>query len=145
MTFFGILGLHLRSVIRTLWRNPRFSITAFVVLAVGIGTISAIFSVVDKVLLEPLPYPDPDRLVLVGSSSQELGDEGLTSIPKYLIWKNGTTAFATMAASDVAVPEVNLTQGSERKPLKNRPSVREFFPIVRRANGDGADVLRARG
>jgi putative ABC transport system permease protein len=129
MTFLDILGLHLRSVIRTLWRNPRFSITAFVVLAVGIGTISAIFSVVDKVLLEPLPYPAPDRLVLLGSSSRELGDESLTSIPKYFVWKNGTTAFETMAASDVAVPEVNLTQGGERKPLKTGRVSANFFQL----------------
>jgi putative ABC transport system permease protein len=129
MMLIGILGMQLRLVIRTLWRNPRFAITSFVVLSVGIGTISAIFSVANKVLLEPLPYPDPDRLVQLGSRSLELGDESLTSIPKYLIWRNGTTAFETMAASDVAVPEVSLTQDGVRRPLKTGRVSANFFHL----------------
>lgn len=129
MTLLGILGLQLRSAIRALWRSPRFTITALIVLSVGIGAISAIFSVANKVLLEPLPYPDPDRLVELGSTSRELGDESLSSIPKYLIWRNGTGAFETMAASDVAVPEVNLTQEGDRKPLKTGRVTANFFHL----------------
>lgn len=56
-------ALHLQSGIRTLVRNPGFTFTVLITFALGIGGFSALFSVVDKVLLEPLPYAEPSRLV----------------------------------------------------------------------------------
>ena len=87
-----------------------FTVTAIAVLAFGIGAITGIFSVVRKVLLEPLPYPDPDRLVQVMSSSQ-LGDQQVASIPKYVIWRDHTRVFEDMAAYDIGSLSVNVTQG----------------------------------
>src|SRR5687767_9980763 len=61
----GLLGQDLRYAIRTLRTAPTFSMIAILTLALGIGATTAIYSVVDTILLQPLPFPDSDRLVRV--------------------------------------------------------------------------------
>src|SRR5262245_39598859 len=55
-----------RHAAHTLWRQPAFSAAAVVTLAIGIGATTVIFSIVNGVLLQPLPYPEPDQLVSLG-------------------------------------------------------------------------------
>src|SRR5260370_10289646 len=117
MTLHSAVTRELQSGARTLWRNPGFTMTALATLSLGIGTVSALFSVVDKVLLQPLPYADPDRLVQLITMSQ-VGEQSFASIPKFLFWRDTTTSFESMAASDIEVPEVNLTQGPYSGPVK---------------------------
>ncbi len=62
----GTLWLDLRFALRQFKRNPAFSLTAILVVALGIGATTAVFSVVDRLLFRSLPYPDSDRLVSVG-------------------------------------------------------------------------------
>src|SRR5919198_1191066 len=75
----------LRFTIRGLLRSPGFSLAVIAALALGIGPNTAIFSIVYATLLGPLPYPDPDQLVLVWS--QVRGNRDLTSPADYLDWK----------------------------------------------------------
>src|SRR5258708_27813946 len=99
-----------RFAARNLRRSPGFASTAVLTLALGIGANTAIFSVVNKVLLEPLPYPDPDRLVQLMSQSA-VGSQPVVSIPKYVIWPDLQAVFQSIAAYDVAGPAVTLTGG----------------------------------
>jgi len=113
---------------RALRRSPGFTVTAMAVLALGIGSITAIFSVVNKVLLEPLPYPDPDRLVQLVSTSQ-LGNQNVASIPKYVVWRDNTNVFQDMAAYDVGGAAVNFTQGDLSETLKAARVSANYFHL----------------
>ena len=81
---------------RVLARRPGFTTVVVLTLALGIGANTAIFSVVDAVLLEPFPYPDPDRLVQVQTGWQS-GIYGLVSTPEYLDYQEQSTSFEGLA------------------------------------------------
>jgi hypothetical protein len=83
--------------IRALWKHPGFAIVAVLTLALGIGANTAIFSVVEGVILAPLPYPQPDRLVLVQESRPNLAHLDI-SYPDYLDWQRSVRSFQQMAA-----------------------------------------------
>jgi predicted permease len=71
--------------LRIFARNPTFTLVALLALALGIGVTAVIFSVVDTVLLKPLPYPQPDRIVSIGMTG--FGDDSLALAPDYLDWR----------------------------------------------------------
>src|SRR5215467_9757164 len=96
-----------RYAARALQRTPGFTLTAIAAIGLGIGACTAIFSVVNKVLLEPLPYPEPDRLVQFMVKSA-LGDQAVVSLPEYLLWRDLTKTFRFVAAYDIGGPGVNL-------------------------------------
>ena len=83
--------------IRTLMRRPGFVVVAVVTMALGIGANTAVFSIVDNVLLKPLPFPTPDRLVVINETSKGV-PETLVSYPDYLDWKTQNTTFDSTAA-----------------------------------------------
>jgi putative ABC transport system permease protein len=78
--------------LRRLWKGPGFTLATVVVLALGIGATTAIFSVIDASLLRPLPYPDPGRLVAVTCSQD--GVQTPVSFPEYVDWKRIPGVFA---------------------------------------------------
>ncbi len=92
----------MRCSLRTLRRMPGFSIVALLVLALGIGANTAIFSVVNSVVLRPLPYPGSDRLALIWETDLKDGikREG-PSGPNFLDWKEQSQSFEEMALLEV--------------------------------------------
>jgi putative ABC transport system permease protein len=114
--------------LRILRRSPGFTATAVLALALGIGANTAIFTVVNSVLLQPLAYPEPDRLVQLEMSSPQ-GNANITSIPKYIAWKAQTQVFSDVAAYDVGGPGMNLTGNGLPEQLKGIHVSASYFPV----------------
>jgi hypothetical protein len=87
-TWFEQFFADLRFGIRALWNHPAFAIVAVLTLALGIGANTAIFSVVEGVVLAALPYPQSDRLVMVLQSRPTLKGVGI-SYPDFQDWQRG--------------------------------------------------------
>src|SRR5438093_4011802 len=85
-----------RFALRLLRKSPGFTIVAIVTLALGIGANTAIFSVVYATLLAPLPYPNPDQLVIVWSRIN--GNRNGVSAGDFLDWKQQSTVFQDLCA-----------------------------------------------
>ena len=79
---------------RRLLARPVFAFTATLVLALGIGATTAAFTLVSAVLLEPLPYPQPDRLVRIWKNDVERGFDGYPIVyPEYELWREASASF----------------------------------------------------
>ena len=89
--------MDLNFALRTLRRNPGFTLLAVAIMALGIGANTAVFSVVNTVLLKPLAFHDPDRIVTLASLWRASGSHGPVSTPDFHDWHNQSTAFAAMA------------------------------------------------
>jgi predicted permease len=93
----GIMMADLRYALRALARTPGFTLAVVLTLALGIGVNSAIFSVVYGVLLRPLPYASPERLVVLYGRYPQFGRTS-TSLPDFQDWRAGTHSFEQLAA-----------------------------------------------
>src|SRR4029453_9438058 len=87
----------IRYGIRSLARHPGFAAIALITLALGIGANTAIFSVVNAVLLRPLPYNDPDHLVWLWDTQPQLATAP-TSLPDFIDWRDQNESFEFLAA-----------------------------------------------
>jgi predicted permease len=101
----------LRYAARVLRRAPLFSAVVALVLAMGIGANTAIFSLVHAVLLRPLPYPDPEHLVVVREEQKDRGLFSGATAANFVDWRHQSGAFSSMAARRFAT--FNLTGGGE--------------------------------
>ena len=90
------IGKNLQYALRQLLKSPVFAITAALTLALGIGANTAIFTVVYATLLAPMPYPQPDQLVMVWSKIQ--GDRNVIAAQDFVDWKNQNTVFQDLNA-----------------------------------------------
>src|SRR5262245_59166785 len=118
----------LRYAIRTARRSRGFAIGAVAVLALGIGANTAVFSVVNAILIEPLPYPDADRIVQIVSESPT-GRSTLASLPRFAMWREETNAFQQMAAWHTGGPGINLNSGDRPEHLKSMNASSEYFSM----------------
>ncbi|HEX3684824.1 MAG TPA: ABC transporter permease [Bryobacteraceae bacterium] len=91
-----------RHACRSLAKTPAYAITAIVTLALGIGANTAIFSALDGVVLQPLPYRDPDRLVIAALYNRSLKYATDASYPDFLDWQRNSRSFEQMAAFEPA-------------------------------------------
>ena len=89
--------MDLRFALRSLRKSPGFTLVAVLVMALGIGATTAVFTVVNAVLLKPLDYPDPDRIVTVSSLWKRSGARGQASAPDFHDWRGQSAAFTAMA------------------------------------------------
>src|SRR5215470_4599770 len=112
---------------RMLLKRPGFTFAAALALAVGIGANTAIFGVVNAVLLKPLPYYDPQRLVWVGEAWPNRNTEFVLS-PDYIEWRAQSNAFEHLVAFGPGA--VNLTGRGEPERLECAYSTASLFPAL---------------
>jgi putative ABC transport system permease protein len=126
----GTFWQDVRYGIRMLAKNRGFTIIAVLTLALGIGANTAIFSVVNAVLLEPLPYKDPGKLVFVWSTMISQGiDISGSSAPDFREWRGRNRVFTDMAASYYANVDLSA-QGEEPARLRAVAMTPGFFPLL---------------
>jgi putative ABC transport system permease protein len=119
----------LRFALRRLIRAPDFTAAAVICLALGIGANTAIFTVINAVLLRPLPYHAPERLVGVWEANAMRQSERNTVSPaNYLDWRAGNTVFSGMAA--VADASASLTGGGEPEDVPVQRATASLFPVL---------------
>ncbi len=123
----------LRYGLRTLMKSPGFAFVAVLTLALGIGANTAIFSVVNGVLLRPLPYFEPERLVMVWADRPILQAQiGLEDFPvavaDFVDWRNQNQVFEQMAV--MQPPRINLTRGGEPESVIGLRASASLFPLL---------------
>ena len=119
----------LKFAFRQLVKNPGFTTVAVLTLALGIGANTAIFSVIDAVLLKPLPYREPDRLVMVWEDASFIGFPRDTPAPaNYADWKAQNQDFEDMAATDWR--SFNLIGDGEPEKIQAYGVTANFFPLL---------------
>ncbi len=116
--------------LRSLLKKPAFTLTAVVALALGIGANTAIFSVINGVLLRSLAYASPERVVMVWErGTMRDAERNVVSPANFLDWQKQSTSFERMAA--VAEARINLTGGTgEPEEIKSQIVSDGFFPIL---------------
>ncbi len=119
----------LRYGARILAKKPGFTLIAVLTLALGIGATTAIFSVVNAVLLRPLPFPEADRLLFVGQSYRGTGPQG-SGEPKFIFWREQSMSFEAMACySSYGGARGNLAGGNEAEYVPGMRVSEEFFRV----------------
>jgi predicted permease len=133
--------------LRVLWKNPRFMTVAVLTLALGIGANTALFSVVNGVLLNPLPYPHSEQLVTLHESKPNFAT-GSISFPNFLDWQKDNQTFSSMALLRSNASFI-LTGLGEAEQVDALLVSSEFFrqlavvPVIGRDFSPGEDLVGA--
>jgi putative ABC transport system permease protein len=109
VNYIGDFVKDLRYGLRMLARNPTFTAVAILTLALGIGANTAVFTVVNAILLHPLPYPDSGRIV---SITTQRG--GSVTVPMFIYWERNNPGIQDLAGyTNQAYPGINLSGGDK--------------------------------
>ncbi|HEU4797016.1 MAG TPA: ABC transporter permease, partial [Pyrinomonadaceae bacterium] len=126
--------------LRWLRKNPGFTLLAVLTLAVGIGVNTAMFSVVNAVLLQPLPFAEPERIVWMAESGPEVADRWV-SYPNFLDWRARNQVFETISAFRGF--SVNITGTDKPENLDARIVSSGYFKVMRATPILGRDFTDA--
>jgi len=127
----------LKFVVRSLAKTPGFTIIAILVIAVGIGVNTAVFSVINTVLLKPLIFPHQEELVDLMNTSPR-GPRGGANVPKFRIWREQTSIFSKVAGFDFGGAGLNLTGGDKPQQVQGVHVTQQYFSML------GVPVIQGR-
>ncbi len=120
----------IRYGLRSLWKRPGFTVVALITLALGIGANTAIFSLINAVLIRPLPFREPDRLVWSWGNIRNGGNRASVSPLDYLDYRHENQTFEQFGAM-ISVPiSANLTGGGEPERLAAAGVTGNFFQTL---------------
>jgi putative ABC transport system permease protein len=118
----------LRYGFRMLMKNPGFTFAALITLALGIASSTAIFSVIDGVLLRPLPYPDSEKIMVLDPTQRSTGEAGSASAPaNYIDYAAQNDVFSHMAAS--RGDQASLSDGDRPERVRGTMTTSSLFPL----------------
>src|SRR5262252_5601998 len=120
----------IRYGLRGLWKRPGFTVVAVITLALGIGANTAIFSLINAVLLRPLPFREPDRLVWVWGNIRNGGNRASVSPLDFLDYRRENTTFEQFAAMFSVPLPLNLTGIGEPERLSAALVTGNFFQAL---------------
>lgn len=119
-----------RFAVRSMSKGPGFTAAAVLALALGIGANTAIFTVVNAVLLRPLPYKDPERMVFL-TRTYPNGRGTSVSIPKFFTWKRNNNVLESVTAYDFMGPGVSISGEGDPEQIKAIHASADFFSLFR--------------
>lgn len=122
------LGRDFSFAVRSLAKTPGFTLIAVLVIAVGIAVNTAVFSVIDAVLLKPLTYPHPDELVSLTETSPQ-GSFAVASVPEFHLWREQTGIFQQAAAYDFGGAGMNITGTDHPQQVQGIHVSAEYFSM----------------
>ncbi|HTV55045.1 MAG TPA: ABC transporter permease, partial [Terriglobia bacterium] len=124
-----MVGQDLRYAVRMLRKSPGFSVVAILTLALGIGANTAIFSVIDAVLLSPLPYQNAGRLVMLWEQNPDRGwFHNIVSAANFVDWRKQNHVFTQMAAIDA--PSYDVSGTGEPMEVQGEQVSADFFSVL---------------
>jgi len=139
-SFVAALWQDLRFATRVLRKSPGFAVVAVLTLALGIGANAAMFTVVNGVILKPLPYPHPDRLVMLWERQLSDGTLGTVAPANFVDWREQNHSFDKMAAID-PYPDFILNGSGEPQRLTGAAVSSDFFSLLGVHMALGRDFL----
>ncbi|MCG6986774.1 MAG: ABC transporter permease [Gemmatimonadetes bacterium] len=133
------LLLDVRRAARSLRRTPVFTAAVVLLLGLGVGANAAIFSVLEAVALKPLPYPEPERVVTLWSTTVERDGRGPASFPDYLDWRRDNRSFEAMGATQGMLASV--TEDGVPMQVRGARATASLFDVFEVAPAMGRRIL----